>query len=169
MFLISQRGVPQIADHFVDVVLDECNLALRFHLNRTRQIALGDCGRDINNCTKLCSQVRCQSVNVIGQISPCARGARHVRLAAEFSFHAHFSRDGRNLLRECRQRVDHVVDRLGELGNFALGFEEEFALQIAVCHCRHDLCDATHLISQVRRHKVDVVGEILPRSRNAFH
>jgi len=54
-----------------------------------------------------------------------SRGAGHVRLTAEFSFDAHFARYGRNLIGECCQGIDHVIDRFGELGDFALGFEEK--------------------------------------------
>src|SRR5207302_6891407 len=33
----------------------------------------------------------------------------------------------------------------------------------------HDLDDAAHLRGQVRSHEVDVVGQVLPDARDAFH
>jgi hypothetical protein len=42
-------------------------------------------------------------------------------------------------------------------------------LLIAVCDGRHDFGNATHLIRQVRSHKVDVIGQVFPRPGDAFH
>src|SRR5262249_14706678 len=50
----------------------------------------------------------------------------------------------------------------GQLGDLALGLEGEVATQVAVGHGGHDARDAAHLARQVARHRVDVVGEVLP-------
>ena len=62
-----------------------------------------------------------------------------------------------------------AVDRVGQLGDFALGFEHQFALQIAVGDRGHHLGDTADLGGQVRRHEVHVVGQILPRAGDAAH
>ena len=100
----------------------------------------------------------------MGQIAPRPCGAGHVRLTAEFSFHSHFARHCRNLSGKRSECVDHVIDRLSELGNFAFGLKEEFTVQVALCDCRNHFGNATHLIGQVGRHEIDVVGEIFPSS-----
>ncbi len=111
---------------------DERNLALCFHLNCTGEIAFGHRCRNIGDGAELRGQVCGQSIDVIGQIPPCARGAGHVRLAAELAFHTHFARHGRHLIGERGERIDHVIDRFGEFGNFALCFKVKFSFQIAV-------------------------------------
>ena len=55
------------------------------------------------------------------------------------------------------------------VGDLALGHEHELLGEVAVGDRGHDLADAAHLIGQVRRHEVHVVGEVLPRARHARH
>src|SRR5205807_9431503 len=74
-----------------------------------------------------------------------------------------------DLVGEHRQRVDHSVDRVGQLGDFALGLQHQLALQVSVGDVGHDFRDTAHLRGQVGRHEVHVVGEILPRAADAAH
>ncbi len=103
------------------------------------------------------------------KIAPDSGRARHARLAAQLAFDADFARHGGHLIGERRQRVDHAVDGVGQLRDFALGFEHQFALQIAVGDGRHHFRDTAHLRGQIRRHEVDVVGQILPGAGHALH
>ena len=82
LLFVPQRRFFQIADHLVDVVFYERDLALRFHLNRTGQIAFCDRGSDIGNGPKLRRQICRQPIYVVGQITPRSRRARHAGLAA---------------------------------------------------------------------------------------
>ena len=75
----------------------------------------------------------------------------------------------RHLIGEGRQRVDHAVDRLGELLDLSLGLEHELALEVAVGDVGDDARDAAHLVGQVVGHEVDVVGQVLPRAGDALH
>ena len=45
----------------------------------------------------------------------------------------------------------------------------QLALQIALRDRGHDLGDAAHLVGEVGRHQVDVVGQVLPRAADARH
>ena len=67
------------------------------------------------------------------------------------------------------ERLDHEVDRLGQRRDLALGVHGQLALEIALRDRGHDVGDAAHLVGQVGRHQVDVVGEILPGAADARH
>ena len=80
LLLVAQGRFFQIADHFIDVVLHECDFTLRFHLDRSREIACRHRGRDIGDGAKLSSQVCRQTIYIVGQIAPRAGGAGHAGL-----------------------------------------------------------------------------------------
>ena len=61
-----------------------------------------------------------------------------------------------------------LVDRIGQLGNFALRLDRQFPFQVAVGHGGHDLAMPRTWLRQVARHEVHVIGQILPRSRDPF-
>ena len=130
---------------------------------------LGDGGGHVGDGAHLSGQVGGELIDVVGQIAPDAGRARHAGLAAELAFDADFAGHGGHLIGERGQGVDHAVDGVGQLGDFALGFEHQLSLQIAVGHGGHDLGDAANLGGQVGGHEVDVVGEILPGAGHAFH
>ena len=67
------------------------------------------------------------------------------------------------------ERLDHEVDRLGQRGDLALGVDGQLALEVALRHRGDDVGDAAHLVGQVGRHQVDVVGQILPGAADARH
>ena len=98
---------------------------------------------------------------------PAAPGT--LGLAAELAFDADLAGHRRHLIGERGQRVDHAVDRVGQRGDFALGFDRQLLLQVAVGHGGHDLGDAADLAGQVAGHEVDVVGQVLPGAGHAFH
>ena len=166
---VAVRGQPQVVDHRVDVVFQIGHLAARLDLDRAREVALGHGGGDFGNGADLVGQVRRQQVHVAGQVLPCSRRARHVGLAAEAPFHADFARDRRHLVGEDRERLGHVVDRVGQRRDFALRLHEQVLLEVAFRHGGHDLDDAAHLLGEVRRHHVDGVGQVLPRAAHAWH
>ena len=116
----------------------------------------------------LIGQVRGHTVHAVGQCLPGPGDSRHLRLAAELALGPDLARDGRHLFREDAQRVDHRVDRVREGGDLALRLDRELLVQVAVCDCRHHLRDAAHLRGQVRRHEVDVVGQVLPGAADAL-
>ena len=166
---VLPRRVAQVPDHFVGRVLQRRHLAARLDGDRARQVALRHRGRHLGDRAHLSRQVRRQPVDVLGQPLPRSRRARNLGLAAELALDADFARHRRHLVGERRQRVDHAVDRIGELGDFALGGDGELLLQVAVGDRGHDLRDAAHLAGEVARHRVDALGQVLPGARDALH
>ena len=160
---------PQVVDHRVDVVLELGHLAARVDLNRPRQVALGHGRRDFRDGADLRGEVRGQQVDVAGQVLPRAGGAGHVGLTAKPPFDADLARDRRDLVGKGRQRSGHVVDRVGERRDLALGLDRQVLLEIAVGDGGHHFDDAAHLFGEVGGHDVHVVGEVLPRTRDARH
>ena len=114
-------------------------------------------------------QVRRHRVDVVGQVLPRAGDARHFGLAAELAFGADLARDARDLGGEGVQLIDHRVDGVLQLEDLALDVDGDLARQVAVGDRGRDVGDVAHLAGQVRRHRVDVVGEVLPRAGDAGH
>ena len=166
---VALRGGAQVADHGVDVVLELGHLAARVHLNGARQVALRHGRGHFRDGAHLRGEVRRQQVHVGREVLPGSGGAGHVRLAAEPAFHADLARHRRHLVREDAERVRHAVDGVGERGDLAFRFHREALAQFAVRHRGHHLHDAAHLVREVVRHHVDVVGEILPGAGDAGH
>jgi hypothetical protein len=164
-----KRLFLEVADHLVDRVLERGHLARRFHRDRAGKVALGHGGRHVGDRAHLVGEVGGELVHVVGQVAPQAGGARHARLAAEPAFDADLAGHVGHLVAEGRQRLDHEVDRLGQRGDLALGVHRQLALEVALRHRGHDVGDAAHLVGEVGRHQVHVVGEILPGAADARH
>src|SRR5206468_1780209 len=73
------------------------------------------------------------------------------------------------LVRKHGQSIDHGVNRVRKFGDFALGFEHQFSLQVAVRHGGYDFRDAAYLSCKVSGHQVYVVGQILPCTGDTAH
>ena len=166
---VDARRVAQVADHFVDVFRQLADLAARIDLDRSREVALGDGGCDAADRANLRGELRGELVDVVGEVFPQTGGARHDGLSAELSFEADFARDGRHLIGEAAEGDDHAVDRVGEFGDLALGFERQLTAQVAVRDAGDDARDAADLFGEVTGHLVDGVGEIFPRAGDARH
>ena len=83
-------------------------------------------------------------------------------------FRSHFAGDARHLGGERPQLVDHPVDRLGERRDLALGVDRDLPAQVAVGDGGGHGGEAPDLSRQVRGHLVDVLGQPLPRTRDAL-
>src|SRR5438445_254076 len=158
----------EVADHLVDLVGEQCDLALGLHPNRPGQVALGYRRCHFGDRPNLGGQVGGQPIDVIGEVLPGAGGAGYAGLAAQLALDADFAGHGRDLLGEGGQGVGHLVDGVGQSGDLALGLEHDFAPQVAVGDRGHDPGDAAHLVGEVAGHQVDAVGEVLPGSGDAL-
>ena len=161
--------VPQVANHLIDVVFELLNLAARLNCNRPCEVPLGNRGGNVGDGTHLSGQVGGQLIDVVGQVFPGAGGTRHVRLAAQSAFHAHLPGHGSDLIGKDGEGINHVVDGVSQGRNLALGLDRQFLLDVPSGHGAHHLGDTAHLIGQVRRHDVDVVGQVLPGTGHALH
>src|SRR5262249_11293251 len=98
-----------------------------------------------------------------------AADARHLRLAAQLAVCADLARHTGHLAREAVQLVDHGVDGLFQLQDLAAYVDGDFLRQVAVGDGGRDLGDVADLGRQVGRHRVDVVGEVFPRTGDTRH
>jgi hypothetical protein len=97
------------------------------------------------------------------------RHAGHLRLTAELAFGADLARDARDLGREPVELIDHRVDGVFELEDLASNVDRDLLGEVALRDRDRDVGDVPHLVGQVRRHRVDVVGQVLPRAGHAGH
>ena len=67
------------------------------------------------------------------------------------------------------QLIDHRVDGVLQLEDLAAHVDGDLLRQVAVGDRGGDLGDVAHLAGQVAGHRVDVVGEVLPRAGDAAH
>ena len=159
----------QLIDHRVDGVLQLENLALDVDRDLARQVAARDGRRHLGDVAHLRGQVGAHRVDRVGQVLPRAGDVGHFGAAAELAFGADFARDAAHFRRERVQLVDHRVDGVLQLENLALDVDRDLARQVAARDRRRHAGDVADLRGQVRRHRVDRVGEVLPRAGDAGH
>ena len=159
----------QLLDHRVDRFLELQDLAADVDRDLLRQVAVGHRDRHLGDVAHLAGQVRGHRVDVVGQVLPGAGDARHRRLAAELALGADLARHPRHFRGERRELVDHGVHGLLELQDLALHVDRDLAAEVALGDGGGDVGDVAHLAGQVRRHRVDVVGQVLPGAGHARH
>ncbi len=99
---------------------------------------------------------------------PAAPGT--LGLAAEAAFDADLARDRGHLVGEDRQRVGHVVDRVGERGDLALRLRpSSFCRRSPFATAVTTLTMPRTWLVRLAAIDVDVVGEVLPRAGDARH
>ena len=125
--------------------------------------------RDAGDIANLIGQVAGHVIDAVREILPRPRHSTHVGLAAQFPFSADLARYARDFARERVQLIDHGVDGVLQLQNFAAGIDGDLGREIALRHARRYLRDVADLRRQVPGHEVDAVREILPHAAHALH
>ena len=164
-----RREGIELIDHRIDGVLELENLAFDFDGDLRREIALGDGRGHVGDIADLAGKIRGHGVDVVGQILPGAGHAAHLGLAAQLAFGADFARHARHFAGEGVELIDHRVERVLQLQNLALHVHRDLFRQVAVGHGGRHVGDIAHLCRQVRGHRVDVVGQVLPGAGHAGH
>ena len=141
----------ELVDHRVDGVFELENFTAHVDGDLARKIAVGDGGRDFGDVADLVREVAGHRVDRVGKVLPRAADALTDGLSAESSFGTDFARDARDLRREAVELVDHRVDRVLELEDFAAHVDGDLLREVAVGDGRRDVGDVTHLRRQVRR------------------
>ena len=159
---VLPRRLPEVADHLVERVLQDGDLAARLHGDLPRQVALGDRGGHFRDRTHLVGEVGGELVDVVGQVLPDPADLLRLRLAAQLSLDADLAGDPRHLAGEGLELVDHRVDGVLQLQELALDVDRDLLAQVAVGHRGGHLGDVPNLPGQVAGHQVDVVGQVLP-------
>ncbi len=159
----------QLVHHRVEGVLQLQDLAARVHVDLLRQVTARHRSRDLRDVAHLGREVPGHAVHGVGQVPPHTGDARHLRLAAESPFRAHFPRHARHLIGERGELVHHRVDGVLQLQDLTARVHVDLLRQVTARHRRRHLGDLAHLRSQVPRHEVDGVRELLPRTADAVH
>ena len=159
----------ELIDHGVERFLQLKDFAAHVDRDLAREVAAGDGGRHLGDVADLAGEIAGHGVHRVGQVLPGAGDARHLRLAAELAFGADFAGDARHLGGKGVELIDHGIERVFQLENFAAHVDRDLARQVAARHGGGDLGDVAHLTGQVRRHRVDRVGQILPGAGDAAH
>src|SRR5690606_36087208 len=85
-------------------------------------------------------------------------------LTTEFALGTHLARHTAHLGSKAVELVDHRVDRVFQLQDLTLNVHRDLAAQVPLGDgCRH-FRDVAHLTRQVRRHRVYVISQVLPRT-----
>src|SRR5207247_7399272 len=118
------------------------------------EIAFGHRGGDAGDVADLGGEVAGHGVDAVGQVLPGAGHALDFGLAAEFAFGADFEGHARHFGGERVQLVDHGIDGVLELEDFAFDVDGDFLGEIAVGHGGGDGGDVADLSGEVAGHGV---------------
>ncbi|HEV7159367.1 MAG TPA: hypothetical protein VGN38_13500 [Caulobacteraceae bacterium] len=165
---LGGEGV-QLIDHGVDGVLQLEDLALHIDGDLLGEIASGHGGRDLGDVAHLAGQIAGHEVHVVGQVLPCPGDTLDLSLAAELAFGADLARHPGHFGGERVELIDHGVDGVFQLLDFAFHVHRNLAREIAIGHRGGHLGDVAHLTGEVGGHEVDVIGEVFPGAGDALH
>ena len=165
---LGRKGA-ELLDHGVQGVFEQQDLAAHVHGDLLGEVSAGDRRRHLGDVADLGGEVAGHEVHVVGQVLPRARHALHLGLAAELALRADLACHTGDLRREGVELIHHRVDRVLELEDFALDVDGDLARQVAASDGRGDVGDVPDLRGQVVRHRVDAVGQVLPRAGDATH
>ena len=163
---LGGEGV-ELVHHRVDRVLQLQDLAPDVHRDLLRQVAVRHRRRDLGDVTHLRRQVAAHRVHVVGEVLPHSRHTRHLRLTAQLAFGAHLARHAGHLRGERVELVHHRVDGVLELQDLPLHVHGDLLVELAAGHGRRHFGDVADLGRQVARHRVHVVGQVLPGPADA--
>src|SRR5262245_42148330 len=160
----------ELVDHAVDRIFKFENLAAHVHCDLLRQVAVSHGSCYFRDVAHLAGQVARHGVHAALPIFPRPANALNVGLTAELAFGSDLAGDARDFRSERVELVDHAVDRVLQLQDFALHVDGDLLREVAVGHGGGHLRDVADLRGQVAGHRVHAVGQILPRAsdpRNA--
>src|SRR5207245_2141683 len=95
--------------------------------------------------------------------------AADIGLPAELAFGAHFAGHARDFGGEGAELIDHGVNGVLQLENFALHVDGDLARKVAVGDGGGHGDRNGVVKGQVGGHEVDIVGEVLPHAGDAGH
>src|SRR5207248_234777 len=159
----------ELIDHRIEGFLELQDLAAHVDRDLAREVAAGDRGRHLGDVADLRGQIAGHRVHAVGEVLPGAGDAGHYGLTAELAVGTDFAGDARHLAGKGVELVDHGVQRLLQLQDFARHVHRDLFRKVALGHRGRDFGDVADLAGQVAGHRVDAVGEILPGAGNAAH
>ena len=159
----------ELIDHRVDRVLQFENFAAHIDFDLLRKIAVGDGRGHFGDIAHLGREIAGHEVDAVGQVFPSAGDAFHVGLPAELSFGADFAGHAGHFRGERTELIDHRVDRVLQLEDFALHIDRDLLRQVAGGDGGGHGGDVAHLGREIAGHEIDAVGQVFPSAGDAFH
>ena len=90
-------------------------------------------------------------------------------LAAQLAVGAHFAGHAGHFRGKGIELIDHRVDRVLQLQDFALGVGGDLAGEVAAGHGDRDFGNVADLVRKIGGHRIDVVRQALPGAGDAGH
>src|SRR5207249_2890002 len=142
------------------------NLATDVDGDLLGQVAFRDGDRHVGDVANLVREVRRHRVDVVREVLPNACDTGDLGLAAELSVRTDLARDAAHLRGESVELIAHRVDGDLQLQDFSFDVDGDLAREVPACHgCSH-FGNVADLTREVRRHRVHVVGQVLPYACN---
>src|SRR5207248_2851835 len=107
-------------------------------------------------------EVAGHEIHAVGQVGPSAGDPLDLRLPAELALGAHLARHARDLGSEAVQLIDHRVDGVLELEDFAADSDGDLLRKLSLTRRSSDLGDVAHLPGEVAGHQIHAVGQVGP-------
>src|SRR5207244_4006736 len=130
------------------------------------EVAVGDGNGHVGDVSDLGRQIAGHEVDAIDQVFPGTGDARNDGLAAQFAFGADLAGNAGHFGGETAQLVDHRVDGILELQDFAAHIDGDFLGEVAVGDGDGHVGDVSDLSRQIAGHEIHAFGQIFP---NAAH
>src|SRR5205823_2095261 len=124
---------------------------------------------DVGDVAHLGGEIGGQLVDVVGQVAPGARCTQDICLAAQAALGTDLTRHAGDFRGEGVELVDHASLRVALTIYLAPDIDRDLLGEVASFDRGGDIGDVAHLGGEVARHRVDVVGEVLPGTGGAFH
>ncbi len=157
----SEANELKLIDHRVDRVLQLENFALHVDGDLLRQVTVGHGGRHRRDVSHLSGQVAAMKFTLSVRVFPGAGNAFDASLPTEFSFGTDFAGDAGHFRGEGSKLIDHRVDRVLSVQEFAADVDGDFLGQVAVRHGGCHFGDVAYLTGQVPGHGVHAIGQDL--------
>src|SRR5207245_2380475 len=162
------RERAELIHHGVDGVLQLEDLAPDVDGDLLGEVAVGDGRGDVGDVADLAGEVRGDGVDAVAEVPPAAALSPYPALFGALSFGTHLARDAGDLGREGAELVHHRVDGVLQLEDLAPDVDGDLLGKVAVGDGGGDVGDVADLAGEVRRHRVDAVGEVLPGAGHAL-
>src|SRR5262245_18406399 len=156
----------ELIHHHVDRVLQLQDFALHIDGDLLRQITFGYRRGHFGDVADLGGEVAGHATAPARQVLPGPAQVRHLRLTAEPAFGSDLAGHARDFRSERVELVNHAIDRVLQLQDFAFHVHRDLLREVAVGHGRGHLGDVADLSGQVAGHRVHAVSQILPRARD---
>src|SRR5439155_21425098 len=139
----------ELVHHGVDGVLQLQNFALHIDGDLLGEVAVSHGGRHLRDVAHLGGEVAGHGVHAVGQVLPSARYAFDLGLAAQLAFGAHLAGHAGDFRGEGAELIDHRVNGVLQLPEFALHIDGDLLVQVAVGDGGGDLGDVAPLTGEV--------------------